>query len=124
MNRLPSNRKLDKAFLRRMVRIDFRSSVRQEDMDRSLTLRLARELPGIRNWVMGGWRMLERDGFRIGREREGNGMTDEEKEMFILNGQTVEVWLSENAFLYPSRHVGHEADEVPVTVRSSELYRD
>ena len=124
MNRMPSIKRLDKAFMRRMVRIDFRSSVRREDMDRGLLIKLAAELPGIRNWVIGGWSLLERDGFRVGKERRGDGMTDEELEMYIMEGKTVEVWLTEWAFISASRHVGHEDDETAVDIRSTDLYSD
>ena len=124
MNRMPSIKRLDKAFMRRMVRIDFRSSVRREDMDRGLLVKLAAELPGIRNWVIGGWSLLERDGFRVGKERRGDGMTDEELEMYIMEGKTVEVWLTEWAFISASRHVGHEDDETAVDIRSTDLYSD
>lgn len=124
MNQMPANRKMDKAFLRRMVRIDFRSSVKRQDMDRSLLTKLASELPGIRNWVLQGWSMLERDGFSIRSTKHGDKMTDEEVEMYIANGQTVDVWIDQWAFLSPSRHVGHDHDEVCLELRSTDLYKD
>jgi hypothetical protein len=34
------------------------------------------------------------------------------------------VWLDQWAFISPSRHVGHEGDEVMVEVRSTDLYKD
>ena len=124
MNQMPSNRKMDKAFLRRMVRIDFRSSVKRQDMDRSLLTKLAGELSGIRNWVIRGWWMLERDGFSVKGSRGGDGMSGEDVEMYISNGQTVDVWLDQWALLSPSRHVGHDEDEVCLDIRSVELYSD
>jgi phage/plasmid-associated DNA primase len=124
MNQMPSNRKMDKAFSRRMVRIDFRSSVRREDMDRQLLTKLAGEMSGIRNWVLQGWFKLERDGFSIRPPRESDRMTDEEIEMHIANGQTIDVWLDQWAFLWPSRHIGHDEDEVCLDLRSVDLYRD
>lgn len=124
MNQMPANRNMDKAFLRRMVRIDFRASMRRQDMDRSLLTKLAAELSGIRNWVAQGWLKLVRDGFSVRSVTQGDGMTNEEMEMYISNGQTVDVWLDQWAFLWPSRHVGHEADEVCVDIRSQDLYRD
>lgn len=124
MNQMPSNRKMDKAFSRRMVRIDFRSSVRREDMDRQLLTKLAGEMSGIRNWVLQGWFKLERDGFSIRPPRESDKMTDEEIEMHIANGQTIDVWLDQWAFLWPSRHIGHDEDEVCLDLRSVDLYRD
>ena len=124
MNQMPANRKMDKAFVRRMVRIDFRSSVRREDMDRSLIVKLASELSGIRNWVIEGWFKLERDGFSIKKPKSEVRMTDEDIEMHIANGLTVDVWLSEWAMVSPSRHVGHEDDEVCVDIRATDLYND
>lgn len=123
MNQMPANRKMDKAFLRRMVRIDFRSSVRRQDMDRQLLSKLRGELSGIRNWVVQGWFKLERDGFSVLPRIDAAGMTDEEVEMHIANGQTVDVWLDQWAFLSPSRHVRKE-DEVCLDIRSVDLYKD
>lgn len=65
MNQVPSNRNMDSAFRRRIVRIDFRSTVREEDMDATLVSRLMSELSGIRNWMIEGYRILRRDGFRF-----------------------------------------------------------
>jgi len=124
MNQMPANRKMDKAFSRRMVRIDFRSSVKRQDMDRLLLTKLTAELSGIRNWVMQGWWKLERDGFSIAGPVGGDRMTDEEVEMHIANGQTVDVWLDQWAFLWPSRHIGHDSEEVRLEIKSTDLYRD
>ena len=125
MNQMPANKRMDKAFVRRMVRIDFRSSVKREDMDRGLLAKLASELSGIRNWVIQGWTKLERDNFSIkGGDSKDGRMTDEEIEMHIANGLTVDVWLSEWAQLSPSRHVGHDDDEVGLEIKATELYND
>ena len=124
MNQMPTNRKMDKAFERRMVRIDFRSSVRREDMDRDLLRKLSCELSGIRNWVIRGWYKLERDGFSVKDPHIGDQMNDEDVEMHIANGQTVDVWLDQWAFLWSSRHVGHDEDEVELDIRSIDLYKD
>ena len=51
-------------------------------------------------------------------------MTDEEVEMYIANGQTVDVWIDQWAFLSPSKHVGHDDDEVCLELRSVDLYKD
>ena len=124
MNQMPSHRKMDKAFSRRMVRIDFRSSVRRQDMDRELLMKLTGELSGIHNWVMGGWSLLERDGFSVKSPLATDRMSDEEVEMHIANGQTVDVWLDQWAQLWPSRHVGREKDEAMLDIRSTDLYGD
>lgn len=123
MNQMPSHRKMDKAFVRRMVRIDFRSSVKREDMDRGLLVKLAGELSGIRNWVIEGWFKLVRDGYSVRGVGSCEKLSDEDIEMYIANGQTVDVWLEQWAFISPSRHVGHD-DELMLDVRSVDLYRD
>lgn len=124
MNQMPSNRNMDKAFARRMVRIDFRSSVKRQDMDRLLLTKLAGELSGIRNWVIQGWYKLERDHFSVKSPSDGDSMSEEDIEMHISNGQTVDVWLDQWAFLWPSRHVGHDDEEIGLLIRSSDLYKD
>ena len=124
MNQMPSHKKMDAAFARRMVRIDFRSSVKRQDMDRLLLTKLMGELSGIRNWVIQGWWKLERDNFCVKAPELGDGMSDEEIEMHISNGQTVDVWLDQWAFLWPSRHVGHDKDEVCLDIKSAILYKD
>lgn len=124
MNQMPANRKMDKAFARRMVRIDFRSSVKRQDMDRLLLNKLMGELSGIRNWVIQGYYKLERDNFSVKSPTMSDMMTDEEVEMHISNGQTVDVWLDQWAFLWPSKHVGHDADEVCLDIRAVDLYQD
>ena len=123
MNQMPANRKMDRAFARRMVRIDFRSSVRRQDMDRLLLTKLRGELSGIRNWVIQGWFKLERDGFSVLPQLVDDGMTDEEMEMHIANGQTVDVWLDQWAFLSPSKHVRKDG-EICLDIRSTDLYKD
>lgn len=65
MNQRPFNRRMDSAFRRRIVEIVFNQSIREEDMDPSLGDKLRGELSGIRNWMMDGYRMLVRDGFRF-----------------------------------------------------------
>lgn len=65
MNQMPFNRRMDEAFRRRIVRIDFRSQVREEDMDRELLSKLMKELSGIRNWMMDGYRKLVSDNFQF-----------------------------------------------------------
>lgn len=65
MNQRPVNRRMDSAFRRRIVEIVFDRSVREDDMDRGLLDKLRGELPGIRNWMLEGYRMLVADGFRF-----------------------------------------------------------
>lgn len=121
MNQMPANKRMDDAFRRRMVRIDFRSSVRQDDMDRELGSKLASELSGIRNWALAGYSMLVDDSFRV--RKSGNGVTDEDIEMMVSNGHTVDAW-KEHMGISDSRHVGHEDDEDFVLVSVSDLYSE
>ena len=65
MNQRPVNRRMDGAFRRRIVEINFNRSIREEDMDPNLGDKLKGELSGIRNWMIEGYRMLVRDGFRF-----------------------------------------------------------
>lgn len=123
MNQMPSNKRMDRAFRRRIAAINFRSSVKREDMDRGLLLKLAGELSGIRNWVIEGWFKLVRDGFSIKSPQTDDGMSAEEVEWCIMNGQTVDIWIEQWAFISPSRHVGHD-DEVCLDIRSIDLYND
>lgn len=65
MNQRPVNKRMDAAFRRRIVEIVFNQSIREEDMDAGLGDKLKKELSGIRNWMIDGYKMLVRDGFRF-----------------------------------------------------------
>lgn len=65
MNQRPVNKRMDAAFRRRIVEIVFNQSIREEDMDAGLGDKLKKELSGIRNWMIEGYKMLVRDGFRF-----------------------------------------------------------
>lgn len=65
MNQRPVNKRMDAAFRRRLVEIVFNQSIREEDMDAGLGDKLRKELSGIRNWMIEGYKMLVRDGFRF-----------------------------------------------------------
>ena len=65
MNQRPVNKRMDAAFRRRIVEIVFNQSIREEDMDAGLGDKLKKELSGIRNWMVEGYKMLVRDGFRF-----------------------------------------------------------
>lgn len=123
MNQMPVHKKMDDAFRRRMVTIDFRSSVRREDMDRSLGVKLAKEYSGIRNWAIEGYKRFVSDGFTTKRTIRGAGLTNEEVDNMIANGQTVDLWKADVG-IRASRSVGHEDDEVDVWVKKSTLYED
>lgn len=65
MNQRPVNKRMDSAFRRRIVEISFNQSIREDDMDPGLGDKLKKELSGIRNWMIEGYKMLVRDGFRF-----------------------------------------------------------
>lgn len=112
MNQLPSNRNMDAAFRRRIVRIDFRCSVRDSDMDLSLQSRLMEELPGIRMWMLEGYKLLRRDNFRFSKVSYDESLMEASEQFFDL--------FCIEQKLRPSRWVGH--DERPFVVQSSVLY--
>ncbi len=121
MNQIPQNKRMDDAFRRRMVVIRFRSSVRAEDMDRGLASKLVSEYSGIRNWALRGVSLLADDLWHLGGG--GSGLDDETVDTMLQSGLTVDVW-KEAVGISASRHVGHDDDEVCVSVRSCELYSD
>ena len=65
MNQRPVNKRMDSAFRRRIVEISFNQSIREDDMDPGLGDKLKKELSGIRNWMIEGYKLLVRDGFRF-----------------------------------------------------------
>lgn len=79
MNQMPQNRRMDDAFRRRMVEIRFMSTVREQDMDKELQSKLMTELPGIRNWMMEGYRLLRRDGFLFSHTTDETYMEQNEQ---------------------------------------------
>lgn len=119
MNHRPRNRMLDTAMMRRLVQIPFRTTVSAAEMNRELSDELMEELPGIRNWMMEGYRMLERDGFRFGT----TAAQDEELTEYMLeNGQSVQVFLTQRGFGV-NRRSGHWEDHIQ-WVPASALYED
>lgn len=111
MNQIPQNRNMDAAFRRRIVRIDFRSTVREDDMDTSLSSRLSSELSGIRNWMIEGYRLLRRDGFRFSHVSDESLMEDNEQYFDLF---------AAHEGIRPVQHVGH--NEKVQFVRYGELY--
>lgn len=117
MNQMPANRGIDKAMLRRLLFVRFRTTVSAEDMDSELSHKLMGELSGIRNWMLEGLRMLDRDGYDFGvSATDDEGMTD----YMLDNGQSVAVFLSRSGYS-PNRRSGHWEDVVQ-WVPSSALY--
>lgn len=67
--------------------------------------------------------MLESDRFSVRPLKGGGGLSDADIDMMIADGLTADIW-KESVGLSASRHVGHEADEVCVSVRFTDLYAD
>lgn len=119
MNRKPANRNMDRAIVRRLLFVPFRTTISAEDMNRELGNELLEELPGIRNWMIEGFRMLVRDGFRFGDTLA----VDEDMEEYMLeNGQSVQVFLARRGYGC-NRRTGHW-DDKPQWVSASALYGD
>ena len=119
MNRRPVNRNMDKALLRRLLFIPFRTSVSEADMNRELSNELMKELSGIRNWMIEGYRMLVRDGYRFESTSDGD---DELTDYMLENGQTVQVFLNKKGYGC-NRRTGHWEDKMQ-WVPASSLYED
>lgn len=116
MNQRPSNRRMDAAFRRRIVEVQFNVSVRPEDMDPSLGKRLLEELSGIRNWMVEGYRMLVRDGFHF------EHTTDEE--YLEANEQFFDIFATKEG-LRPCAWAGHDERYQLVSARALyDRYRD
>ena len=111
MNQRPLNRRMDDAFRRRIVEVDFRSVVREEDMDPGLLEKLMGELSGIRNWMVEGYMRLRADGFRF-RHTVDEGYMEQNEQYFDI--------FARKEGIRASAWAGR--DESPVYVRSSALY--
>lgn len=119
MNRRPVNRNMDKAMMRRLVLIPFRTTVSMSDMNRELSRELMEELSGIRNWMIEGYRRLVRDGFRF----DTSGSVDAEMTEYMLeNGQSVQVFLAQNGYNC-NRRSGHWEDK-PQWIPAGLLYEE
>lgn len=119
MNKRPADRGMDKALLRRLLFVPFRTSVSTADMNRELVSELMGELSGIRNWMIDGYRMLVADGYQFSSTRSG----DEEMVDYMLeNGQSVQVFLTKKGYDC-NRRSGHWEDK-PQWVYASALYED
>ncbi|MBR3400509.1 MAG: hypothetical protein IKH08_12095 [Prevotella sp.] len=119
MNRRPTNKSMDKALLRRLLFIPFRTSVSAADMNRELSTELLKELSGIRNWMIEGYKMLVRDGYQFNSTKDGD---DEMTDYMLENGQTVQVFLNKSGYNC-NRRTGHWEDKVQ-WVSASALYED
>ena len=119
MNHKPIDRKMDHALLRRLLFIPFKTTVSAAEMNRELSSELLKELSGIRNWMIEGYKMLIRDDYRFGTTK------DDDKEMtdyMFENGQTVQVFLNKKGYGC-NRRSGHWEDRMQ-WVSASALYED
>jgi len=119
MNQKPRNDNMDNAFKRRLLFIPFRTSVSVDDMNRELGSELKKELSGIRNWMIEGYKMLVRDGFQFASTKVSD---DEMTEYMLENGQTVQVFLNKRGFNC-NRRTGHWEDKMQ-WVSAAALYGD
>jgi putative DNA primase/helicase len=119
MNQKPTNRRMDQALVRRLLFIPFKTTVSAADMNRELSSELLKELPGIRNWMIEGYKMLIRDGYQFNTTKAAD---DEMTDYMLENGQTVQVFLQKKGYSC-NRRTGHWEDRIQ-WVPASALYED
>lgn len=99
MNNRPSNRRMDAAFRRRLVEIVFKVTVKEEDMDSNLYEKLLTELPGIRNWMIEGYKRLVADGYQFDHTTDDEYMEENEQyfDIFVKHeGLRPSAWAGHN----------------------------
>lgn len=106
MNKKPKLSRIDNAITRRILFVSFRTMIREEDRDTELGNKLRGELSGIRNWLMQGYRQLEKDGFRLEQPARD---ADESDAWLEENGQTVTLFLKKND-IRPYAYAGNKED--------------
>ena len=111
MNQMPENRRMDGALARRIVKIEFRSTIREDEMDKELGKKLLGELSGIRNWMMQGYKMLRDADFKMPHVEDGTYMEQNEQYFDLF---------ARKEGLRASSWAGH--GEVPYNVVFSTLY--
>lgn len=119
MNHKPVNKMIDQALIRRLLFIPFKTTVSAADMNRELSTELMRELSGIRNWMIEGYKMLVRDGYQFNTTKAGD---DEITNYMLENGQTVQVFLNKKGYNC-NRRSGHWEDKVQ-WVSATAIYED
>lgn len=119
MNQKPVNRRMDQALARRLLFIPFRTTVAASDMNRELSSELMKELPGIRNWMIEGLKMLIKDDYQFVVTQNAD---DEMTDYMLENGQTVQVFLQKKGYSC-NRRTGHWEDKMQ-WVSASSLYED
>ena len=116
MNKRPEMKNMDKAIVRRLLQINFRAAVSEDDMDLDLGEKLRSEYSGIFNWMVEGYKMLVADGYRFSDED-----TEGENQAALLeNGRTLDAYL--NAMGIRDWVRKGRLDEEPRWVLSTHLY--
>lgn len=115
MNQPPTNRNMGQAFQRRLEIIDFRSTVSVKDQRLDLVDELVKEAPGIRNWLVEGYKKLRDCGFKFESPSEN-------REYMIENEQTPFLFMDERK--YRNTPLAGHLDEKAQWVRSGDLYDD
>lgn len=107
MNRKPRFDNQDFASERRLLYIVFRRAVRKEDMNPHLAAELLEELPGIRNWMLEGFRKMMHENYKFTATEQS---IQESEEYLIENDQTVAYFLRKNemrAYMYTREDASH-----------------
>lgn len=113
MNQKPSDRNMGQALARRLLIIDFRSTVSDKDQRLDLVGELVKEASGIRNWLIEGYKKLRDKGYKF-ESPEAN------REYMIENEQTPLVFMTDKG--YRSDPMAGHLDEAVQWVRASDLY--
>lgn len=116
-NTMPEVPDGDAAFWRRLVKIRFRTSVMDGDMDRELGMKLRQELSGIRNWCIEGFKRLVKDGYKF---QDAKKVRESRLEDMADVGDTASVFCVRRK-MRANRRSGHW-DEKPQYVRASQMY--
>lgn len=116
-NTMPEVPDGDAAFWRRLVKIRFRTSVMDSDMDRELGMKLRQELSGIRNWCIEGYKLLVRDGYKF---QDAKRVRESHLEDMAAVGDTASVFCVRRS-MRSNRRSGHW-DEKAQYVRANKMY--
>jgi len=92
-NVLPENAEISNAFFRRLLIIPFDVTIKEEDQDPELHLKLFKELPGVLNWILAGLtRLIENKKFTQCDE------IDELIKKYELESDSIKLFLKENNY--------------------------
>ena len=92
-NVLPENVEISNAFFRRLLIIPFNVTIKEEDQDPELHLKLFKELPGILNWILDGLtRLIKNKKFTQSDE------VDELIKKYEIESDSLKLFLEENYY--------------------------